>query len=40
MTHVTFLQDYRLFMQLDFGHSPRNQIAGKWQPDEGLIAEA
>jgi hypothetical protein len=22
---------------LDFGHVPRNQIAGKWQPDEGFI---
>jgi hypothetical protein len=23
--------------RLDFGHVPRNQIAGKWQPDEGFI---
>jgi hypothetical protein len=23
---------------LDFGHFPCNPIAGKWQPDEGLIA--
>jgi hypothetical protein len=22
---------------LDFGHFPRNQVAGKWQPDEGLL---
>jgi hypothetical protein len=27
-------------LQLDFGHSPRNQIAGKWQAAEGLIAGA
>jgi len=25
-------------LKLDFGHFPRNQIAGKWQADEGLIA--
>jgi hypothetical protein len=25
---------------LDFGHFPSNQIAGKWQPDAGLIAGA
>ena len=25
---------------LDFGHCPRNQIAGKWQPDGGFIAGA
>jgi hypothetical protein len=31
----TFLEDT---LQLDFGHFPRNQIAGKWQPDEGFIA--
>jgi hypothetical protein len=27
-------------LELDFGHFPRNQIAGKWQPDEGLITGA
>ena len=26
--------------KLDFGHFRPNQIAGKWQPDEGLIAGA
>ena len=25
-------------LRLDFGHCPRNQIAGTWQPDEGLMA--
>ena len=25
---------------LDFGHFPHNQIAGKWQPDEGFMAGA
>jgi hypothetical protein len=25
---------------LDFGHSPCNQIAGKWQPAEGFMAGA
>ena len=24
--------------KLDFGHSPRIQIAGTWQPDEGFMA--
>jgi hypothetical protein len=28
------------FVGLDFGHSPRNQIAGKWQPAEGFMAGA
>src|SRR5918996_1351260 len=32
--------EYPQLFELDFGHSPRNQIAGKWQPDEGLIAGA
>ena len=27
-----------LIIILDFGHSPLNQIAGKWQTDAGLIA--
>jgi transposase len=26
--------------ELDFGHLPRNQLAGKWQPHEGFIAAA
>jgi hypothetical protein len=25
---------------LDFGHFPRRQIAGKWQPEEGFMAGA
>ena len=29
-----------VFILLDFGHSPRNQIAGKWQPAEDFIADA
>jgi hypothetical protein len=29
-----------LSLELDFGHFPRNQIAGKWQPDEGFVAGA
>jgi hypothetical protein len=35
VTHPTWL-----FLQLDFGHLPRNQLAGKWQPHEGFIAAA
>jgi hypothetical protein len=27
-------------IRLDFGHSRPNQIAGKWQPAEGLMAGA
>jgi hypothetical protein len=27
-------------LKLDFGHFPRNQLAGKWQPHEGFIAAA
>jgi hypothetical protein len=27
-------------VSLDFGHSPRTQIAGKWQPAEGFMAGA
>ena len=27
-------------VRLDFGHFPRNQIAGKWQPDDSFIAGA
>jgi hypothetical protein len=27
-------------LELDFGHLPRNQLAGKWQPHEGFIAAA
>ncbi len=27
-------------LKLDFGHFPRNQIAGKWQPGEGFMAGA
>jgi hypothetical protein len=27
-------------LKLAFGHSPRNQIAGKWQPAEGFMAGA
>jgi hypothetical protein len=29
-----------VFIPLDFGHLPRNQLAGKWQPHEGFIAAA
>ena len=28
------------YVKLDFGHLPRNQLAGKWQPHEGFIAAA
>jgi hypothetical protein len=27
-------------LRLDFGHCPRNRIAGKWQLDEGCVAGA
>jgi hypothetical protein len=33
-------QLYDIPISLDFGHSPRNQVAGKWQAAEGLIAGA
>jgi hypothetical protein len=36
---LTFSQ-IQWLLELDFGHFPRNEIAGKWQPDEGFIAAA
>jgi hypothetical protein len=32
------LQVWHYLFKLDFGHLPRNQLAGKWQPDKGFIA--
>jgi MoaA/NifB/PqqE/SkfB family radical SAM enzyme len=32
--------EWKHLVSLDFGHSRPNQIAGKWQPAEGFIAEA
>jgi hypothetical protein len=37
---MTELQSGDLCIPLDFGHLPRNQLAGKWQPHEGFIAAA
>jgi hypothetical protein len=38
--HGIALEFHEGYIKLDFGHSPRNQIAGKWQAAEGLIAGA
>jgi hypothetical protein len=32
--------EQKLSVQLDFGHSSQNQIAGKWQGAEGFMPEA
>jgi hypothetical protein len=37
---MTELQSGDLCIPLDFGHLPRNQLAGKWQPLEDFIAAA
>ncbi|HZC01380.1 MAG TPA: hypothetical protein VE844_08460 [Gammaproteobacteria bacterium] len=37
---ITLRLIFKGLLTLDFGHSPRGQIAGKWQPAEGFMAGA